>query len=779
MRIGLLFLLITFSLSAQQWINMNPRFSENPINLIKFKDENTGYIALGSALWKTTDKGNTLFQIDDPGSLGYNDIYFFGDTIIAFCPTRILKSTNNGITFDSVGLQFGTTFRNTKSFFLNPLWGVVITNNINGVFKKTTDGGLNWSTLSIPVYASGIYFSDSSHGVLITNLNGTYQTSDGGSTWNSLALGVSNYGLLFYYGNHVIIKSYAGFFISTNKGITWTKRVLNPYGNAMIIKDDFMILYQTYKNKFFLISYDKGVSWQYLVNSIRYPSGMEAINDSVFYTGSVKGSLYKSSDKGKNWECLTRTAFDLSGLSYVDEKNIFAAGENFMRTSDGGNTWEVLYTKPGIFGQIYFINTTTGFAEFHDYSYSAGSFGNFTSFQFLKTTNRGNTWDTLYSVVDNFNLHTSKFYFKDNNNGYVIGNGIYFTTTDRGNSWDFTNPQNLSGNDINFLNSERGYLTYGQTGYFTTDGGTSWIEKSNFTGQTILFVDSLTGFLGYMWALRKTTDGGNTFFDLINHGQEDSFSDLTFWGKDTGVVHFHHHELIIKTTDGGANWNTIFSWQGYPDYFQMKFITPLSAWVVGSTGGIYKYTDQLIPVELLSFTAEVVEKTVKLNWSTSTEINNKGFIIKRKVLSEDWREIVFIPGAGTTSEKTTYSFTDNLSVSGKYYYKLIQVDLEGTIKNEKEVEVNLDVPQAFILYQNYPNPFNPITKIKYALPYESSTQITIYNIIGEVIRTIAINNDKAGIHEFSFDASGLASGIYSYRITSGNYSATKKMLLLK
>ena len=90
-----------------------------------------------------------------------------------------------------------------------------------------------------------------------------------------------------------------------------------------------------------------------------------------------------------------------------------------------------------------------------------------------------------------------------------------------------------------------------------------------------------------------------------------------------------------------------------------------------------------------------------------------------------------------------------------------------------------EVPKQFELYQNYPNPFNPTTVIRYGIPKESSVKLVVYNILGEVIKTLVENKQKAGSYEVNFNASNLATGIYIYRIQAGDFVDTKKMILMK
>ena len=91
----------------------------------------------------------------------------------------------------------------------------------------------------------------------------------------------------------------------------------------------------------------------------------------------------------------------------------------------------------------------------------------------------------------------------------------------------------------------------------------------------------------------------------------------------------------------------------------------------------------------------------------------------------------------------------------------------------------LSVPNRFKLWQNYPNPFNPATKIKFALPKSGFTKIVIYDLLGRETRTLINQEVEAGYHELLFDASNLSGGVYFYKIESGEFQQTKKMIVLK
>ncbi|MFN3695450.1 MAG: hypothetical protein ACK4UV_10615, partial [Ignavibacterium sp.] len=137
--------------------------------------------------------------------------------------------------------------------------------------------------------------------------------------------------------------------------------------------------------------------------------------------------------------------------------------------------------------------------------------------------------------------------------------------------------------------------------------------------------------------------------------------------------------------------------------------------------------DNVVPVELKSFEATVKGNIVELNWSTASESNNRGFEIERIQKSEvksqmDWEIVGFVEGSGTTTETQNYTFVDKKLSTGKYAYRLKQIDVDGAFNYSNEIEVDITAPNEFALYQNYPNPFNPVTKIRYSIPGNVETR---------------------------------------------------------
>lgn len=189
----------------------------------------------------------------------------------------------------------------------------------------------------------------------------------------------------------------------------------------------------------------------------------------------------------------------------------------------------------------------------------------------------------------------------------------------------------------------------------------------------------------------------------------------------------------------------------------------------------------IIPVELTSFTAITKDDNVLLNWITSTETNNMGFDIERRSTKTNsgWQKLGFINGKGTTTEKSNYSFVDKNPAEGKSYYRLRQIDFDGTSKIYNSVEVHFETVKEYSLSQNYPNPFNPSTEINYTLTKSGNVTLKVYNLLGSEIATLVNGFMEAGKHSVKFDANDITSGIYFYTIKAENFTSTRKMILMK
>ncbi len=187
----------------------------------------------------------------------------------------------------------------------------------------------------------------------------------------------------------------------------------------------------------------------------------------------------------------------------------------------------------------------------------------------------------------------------------------------------------------------------------------------------------------------------------------------------------------------------------------------------------------IIPVELVSLSVSLDQNSVLLNWATVSETNNFGFEVERKLILSEWQKIGFAPGHGTTTTSQRYCFQDKNIAPGHYCYRLKQIDFNGTANYSGTVEIVVDNPQRFRLFQNYPNPFNAATKIEFEAPATAKIRLTIYDVLGREIKNIDLGELAPGHQHIIFNAENLTSGLYFYKLDSGNFSDVKKLLILK
>ena len=125
--------------------------------------------------------------------------------------------------------------------------------------------------------------------------------------------------------------------------------------------------------------------------------------------------------------------------------------------------------------------------------------------------------------------------------------------------------------------------------------------------------------------------------------------------------------------------------------------------------------------------------------------------------------------SGWTTERNEYRFVDE-GIKGKVYYRLKQIDYDGTFSFSDVVEINGVTVTTIELEQNYPNPFNPTTKIKYQIANAGFVNLQVYDVLGNEVVTLINKEMEAGSYEVEFSASNLPSGIYYYSLNAGEFS---------
>lgn len=150
----------------------------------------------------------------------------------------------------------------------------------------------------------------------------------------------------------------------------------------------------------------------------------------------------------------------------------------------------------------------------------------------------------------------------------------------------------------------------------------------------------------------------------------------------------------------------------------------------------------------------------------------------------EWQKVGFVAGKGTVTTPIRYEFYHRDLAPGVYEYRLRQVDTDGSFEYSEIVTAVVGVPETFVLHQNFPNPFNPSTRIKYEIPKSRQVTLIIYNILGAAVRTLVDDQQNPGAYEVEWDGrndAGISatSGVFFYKLTAGQTSFIRKMILLQ
>jgi len=724
-----------------------------------FLSENLGWVAgaVGSGqvrIFKTTDGGfNWIHQPNAPDTTKY-DVFFINENVgwIVGFNGMIIKTTNGG---DDWFSQTNTAVSNKTLYGVHAsdINNVYVVGNADAVLKST-DGGTSF-TLSPMIFSNatdyrGVYFPPTGSGLLgfITGNRGRVaKTTDGGNTWASVHNpGNTNqmWAIDFSDDNSVGLACGASSYLvrSTDGGNTWTQISLNAPS---------MVLY-----------------------SVRFAS------NNVAYLSGGSGYYFKSTDAGLTWEQLGYrfTTTSIKDVGFANNEVGYVVGTNFVaKTENGGVRWTV-QTSPfsGDINEVVAPSPNVAIA---------GCDGG----NVIRTTNGGTNWELIATGITGTNSDILAIDFVNDNLGMAVGyNGSVARTTDGGATWNIIST--ISGGnpwDMDMLDSTHAWVAAtGERIFATTDGGFTWTQQLAVGGlgtYGISFANKDVGVAGGTSGnTYYTTNGGATWSPAVTPPGN------TVWGihiaespvYGTVAMTACASGYVYKSTDGGRNWELEprFSISTMSDVWMTD---AANAWFVGNSGLILKYYEPgNIPVELLSFNASVIDDGVNLIWTTATETNNFGFEVERKVASSDWGKVGFVNGKGTTTNISSYSFRDESIVPGKYFYRLKQIDYDGSYSYSKEIEVDLSkLPVEFALSQNYPNPFNPATIINYQLAENSFVTLKIYDVLGNEVVTLVNEPQPAGVFTVQFDGSTLASGMYIYKLMTENFTTSKKMMLLK
>lgn len=712
----------------------------------------------------------------------------------------------------------------------------------NGVYRST-DGGGNWTAVNtgLPstfyggyVYSLAVVPSSTGSG---TNLfagmeeGGVWRSTDDGESWTWVfpggELGQHDYSIfrLGVAGSTIVagVRQSGpdnGVYRSGDDGVSWTR---SNAGFATAADSDIAsftsiqsggttYLYAGTDGGVFL-SASGGAGWTRISSGL--PAGQISSLGAAPGTGSglnidlfagVWGSgVYRSTDNGSTWTA-ANTGFVFEGTSfgpalYVDAfaaspgpggtaGNIFAAAypSVYVSTDHGNQWWDTRWPFAASIAGVLCINGGTLFGG------GIGIWKYPTGIDSSWTIQTSGTTDTLLAAKA-----------VDNNVVWAAGmKGGVFLTTNGGALWTPAGGGALGSGTVNAveaLDASNAFVALfsGNSGmiYRTSNGGSSWSPVSTQNGVAIGGIQMRTALEGYAvgtpagakWTVLKTTDGGGTWNSVTTAPTEDSLTALAMTYYGTYPVRPIGVQLLGSTI-----------------------------WFASLSGAVYRSTDlgltwstgtSVIPLSALHFNSSTVGLSAGplgdstrstanggMSWDSAGVAGTQPVTCLSGLGSEFWAttggSIAYTNNSGRTWTFSTPGHWGIFAPLNAVTFSPVASPLNGWAVGDSGMILHYrrggaasisgagnSLPAAVTLFQNYPNPFNPATVIRYALPGRSHVVLTLFNALGQQVATLVNDSQEAGYHNVRFEGGNLASGVYFYRLSAGDYVETKKLVILR
>ena len=761
-------------------VNIGGRITDIEFNPL---DPNIVYCSAATGgVFKSTDMGETWFPVfDNQAFLSVGDI-----AVDPVNPDIVYVGTgeaNGGHNDMPGGGMFKSTDAGNSWFSI----GLDSAETIGRVIVNPSDPN------EIFVAAVGSYFSP-------THQRGIFKSTDGGTTWGqSLFVSDSTGGI-----DIVMDPANPDFLLAA----MW-ERVRRP--NSSHLYGPSGGIYR---------STDNGDTWQLLGPSTGLPDAsatnvgriglaISKTNPNISYAlyndGAVYSGLFKTTDYGSNW---TNADPDLeiengvSNFSWYfgqvrvnpsDPNKIYVMDVGFMRSSDGGGNWNLSF-------QTHVDHHALAFSPSNpDYLINGDDGGIYIS------TNGGSTWSGPKEMP--------------NTQFYEIG-------------LDYNNPLKLYGGtqDNNTIRTQTGNLD----DWHSLIGGDGFYVIVDFTDPDIIYAESQNGYL------QKSTDGGLNFDNArngINQNEPTNWSTPVVMDPNDHNVLYYGTDRVYRTTNGADIWTVISPdlTDGIPGT-RLGTVTTIDVAPTDSNV-IYAGTDDShvwITTDYGSTWTDI-SGSLPYRWVTRVKVdpNNENnvyvtfsglkwhdpqpHVFKSNDMGANWTDIssnlpdapvnafavdnndpnrlylgsdvgAFVSYDGGTSWQpiadglpvvSVYDMKihaqENYLAIGTHGRSMYKVDLNQLV-NVKE---NTNQLTGFKLSQNYPNPFNPSTNLSFVISSSSFVTLKVYDVLGNEVATLVNEEKSPGSYKVNFNAQNLSSGVYYYRLESGSYSVTRKMLLLK
>jgi len=660
--------------------------------------------------------------------------------------------------------------------------GVLYAGTQRGVYLSD-NLGQNWTKGSNNIYQSGINSMVIASGYVFAaaDNSGFYISADNGynftlvsSAYSINAMCKINETIYAGLGGNL---STSGIVYTINNGVNWSQTNFPGSIRVNDIITDDIALYAATDNGIY-VSYHIGSTWN------KYDSGLP-FNTKVFslkkagyiiLAGTDRG-VYRSADAGVTWSAVNSglpaqypfIAVTIQGTRAIAScfgKGVYVSqnyGDNWVEVNNGLN--DRLIYKFGVYNSYLFAASTGG--------------GVYLSVDF------GTNWFQKNTGLD---VHTINALYSKDNILYAgtQGGGVY-RSVNSGSNWSVSNVS--LANTVVYSFTEAGnYIFTGTYGgiFRSSNGGSAW-EPAN-SGLN----DSVTLSLGY--------NGSSLFAGTQSGGIYRSTNFGTNWTKLNGIIlndtvyalanmgnvmfASSKRNGFVKSSDNGSSWQTINNGFTYPPFslsLSVRGSDIFAALFFGTPQrGIFKSPDSgsnwswiSSPVSDASYYVQTYMNIVFASYLSYT-----GGIIRMSTNDgASWSLVTPQPPQWKDNcDVLTIKVFNNYLFAGTSGKSLWRIPLSQIISVRN---ISEQIPAEFYLYQNYPNPFNPSTAIRYSIPRPGEVKLTVFDAAGREAVTLVNEKQSAGTYEVIFDGKIHPSGVYFYRLTAGDFSQTKKLILIK
>ncbi len=666
-----------------------------------------------------------------------------GDIYAGTWGAGIFRSRDNGDSW--VQVNQGLTNFYINDFAIHP-GGMIFAGayNAGGVFFSTNNGNF-WhhtlpgiSILSLTTNASGDVFAGTNGAV--NNGIGLYRSTDAGQNWLPLTNGLPGFISVLSFAIQVSGEIYLG----SNDGI--------------------------YR------SFDNGNNWMQVGLAGYWVSALAIHPNGDIFAGTGTGTgtgtgIYRSNDNGNTWLGLTGGAVESISINSAGHLFAGSAFGGVLRSLDNGNSW--VSVNNGLYNREIWATAI----NFDDHIF-AGTFGG----GVFHSVNNGDSWAQTNTGFINTDIYALAVRSDNTLFAGTRGNGL-FSSTDQGENWS---QSGFQGQRIQAIAiSSMNHIFVGEQGMFrSTDNGLTWMQINN----------GLPPGVGIYAILIKP--GNNYIFLATNLGGYRSTDNGDLWsyigpppqGKATALAMNSHGHIYIGfdhsgfvappwgvhvSTDDGNSWTYLGLF-----FYQISTLAVNSQdHIFAGTffSGIYRSTDY-------GNSWGTINNGLNHSRITSIAINPSdhlfagtwfGGVYRSEDNGNSWNQV---------NSGLPYATVFSLAINYEGY--IFAGTLDGGVFRSVNPITSIDnitepIPLEFFLEQNYPNPFNPQTTIEFYSPRKEKIIIEIFNILGIKVETLYEGEATPGKHRLIFDASGLPSGIYMYRLKTPRNSLTKKMVLLR